>query len=159
MQTFKGWLVVLHKTSIAEPTFTFNAIFSFFDIFFPAGMTYSGKVNGTFKVRLPSPYNSFWDQLMVIDKVVPPSILSTGEDRVSISSNNQNQKHLLTKKCCGVAFITCGIVRVYILEVRKPPSTRSAFSAAFLFLSSSAISEVRNDFLGASISQPRTEPC
>lgn len=59
----------------------------------------------------------------------------------------------------GVKFITCGIVRVKILAVKKPPSTRSSFSDAFLLLSSSAISEVRYDFLGSSTSQPRTEPC
>lgn len=50
VKTFNGWLVVLHRTSFSVPGLTFTSIFSFLDIFFPAGVTNSGKVNGTFKV-------------------------------------------------------------------------------------------------------------
>lgn len=77
--TFRGWLIVLHRSSLPAIASTFNCIFSLFDILFPAGVTKSGKVNGTSKENSPLQYTTFWDQWILIDKLEPPSICSKAE--------------------------------------------------------------------------------
>lgn len=72
--TFNGWLIVLHKISVPGPAFTLIFILSFLAIFFPAGVTNSGKLYGIVKVYWPSWYNSFCDHLTLIVRLEPPSI-------------------------------------------------------------------------------------
>uniref|UniRef100_A0A7C9A7K6 Uncharacterized protein n=1 Tax=Opuntia streptacantha TaxID=393608 RepID=A0A7C9A7K6_OPUST len=52
--SFRGWLTVLHKTSVPSSGCTVSCIFSFFGIFLLAGVTYSGKLNGTHRENSPS---------------------------------------------------------------------------------------------------------
>ena len=73
IHTFRGWLIVLHKSSLPVLAFTFTCIFALFAILLPAGLTKSGKVNGTFNENSPLRCTSFWDQLSLIDKLLPPS--------------------------------------------------------------------------------------
>lgn len=72
--TFRGWLIVLHRISLPVIAFIIISIFSFFSIFFPTGLTKSGKLNGTFKQNTSLLYSIFWYQLILTDKLEPPSI-------------------------------------------------------------------------------------
>lgn len=71
--TFKGWLVLLHKTCVAVPGLTFNKIFSLLEILFPIGLTYEGKLKGTRRQNCSCSYSIFWDQLALTERKEPPS--------------------------------------------------------------------------------------
>lgn len=93
--TFKGWLVALHKIPFATPEFTFNSIFSFFEIFFIAGVTYSGKQNGTVNENRPALYDNIWDQRILIEILVPPSIWEYKTKTKKNIHQKQNNRELI----------------------------------------------------------------
>ena len=93
-RTFSGWLIVLHRSSTPVTASTLICIFSLLDILFPAGLTKSGKVNGTFKENWPLEYTIFWDHRTLIDKLEPPS---TYHKPVRIQSKSVPQQENSTK--------------------------------------------------------------
>lgn len=151
--TFRGWLVVWHKSSVPGPAFTFNWIFSFLEIFFTAGVTYSGKLNGIHKENWPLLCNTLWDQLTLIERLEPPSTC-----RYNLMNDGTSTLNNKGDKYDGIFSYTSGTVNVNMWGFMKAPfSALATFSTSFF--SPTAICWVQYVLLGVPTSTPRTEPC